>query len=54
MSEMEYIEELRSKLVNLAVEKGSFLDANVLELSQMLDFYLVHHLRRQKRRRRIS
>jgi hypothetical protein len=54
MSESEYIEELRCKLINLAVEKGSFLDANVLELSQMLDYYLVHHLRRQKQRRRIS
>jgi hypothetical protein len=51
MSENDYIEQLRHKLVSLAIEKGSFLDEQVLELSQMLDRYLVHHLRRQQKRR---
>ncbi|MFK7697164.1 aspartyl-phosphate phosphatase Spo0E family protein [Paenibacillus sp. HJGM_3] len=42
---------MRTKLVNLAMEKGTFLDEHVLELSQLLDRYLVFHLRRQKKRR---
>ncbi|WP_127586921.1 aspartyl-phosphate phosphatase Spo0E family protein [Paenibacillus koleovorans] len=51
MADEEYIEHLRHKLVSLAMERGSFLDQQVLALSQLLDRYLVHHLKRQRKRR---
>lgn len=48
LEEAEAIEQLRGDLVALAMEKGTFADTLVLEMSQMLDEYLVHYIKLQK------
>jgi hypothetical protein len=35
------IEQLREQMMALALEKGSFVDAGVVALSQQLDVYIV-------------
>lgn len=52
LDEAETIEQLRGDLVALAMEKGTFADDTVLEMSQQLDEFLVQftkmHLSTQK------
>jgi hypothetical protein len=43
----QIIEELRVQMIELAIEKGDFLDENVVTLSQELDIILVQYERRK-------
>lgn len=48
MEEAETIEQLRGDLVALAMEKGTFADDTVLEMSQLLDEFLVQFIKLQQ------
>ncbi|PYI55039.1 aspartyl-phosphate phosphatase Spo0E family protein [Paenibacillus flagellatus] len=47
LEEAEAIEQLRCDLVALAMEKGTFADDSVLEMSQQLDEFLVQFIKLQ-------
>ncbi|MDF2718335.1 MAG: Spo0E like sporulation regulatory protein [Paenibacillus sp.] len=48
LEEAETIEQLRGDLVALAMEKGTFADDTVLEMSQQLDEFLVQFIKLQQ------
>lgn len=48
LEESEAIEQLRGDLVALAMEKGTFADNTVLEMSQQLDEFLVQFIKMQQ------
>ncbi|MDF2714181.1 MAG: Spo0E like sporulation regulatory protein [Paenibacillus sp.] len=48
LEEAETIEQLRGDLVALAMEKGTFADHTVLEMSQQLDEFLVQFIKLQQ------
>jgi len=49
--EAEAIEQLREDLVALATRKGTFADHSVLEMSQLLDEFLVQFIKLQLERK---